>query len=235
MAIGTPVLLGNNSKSLGASDSIVISTTATHSAGERIVVAVAMRGNRTAGSCSDSAGNTYTLDVDASAGTGSGDARVCVYRSDAANALAAGGTITIASSGTAGDGEAVAACVSGCLTGTDASGSGTGSGTSPSGALTTVAASTITWSAMALAKPGLGLVMYTEDSDYTTLFSGAAPTLQAEVTLAYRIRGTAGGDTYAPTLDTSLTWGVGLDAFPGSTAGLGARCDGLLPVLGVGG
>lgn len=52
---------------------------------------------------------------------------------------------------------------------------------------------------------------------------------------AYRIRGTAGGDTYAPTLDTSLSWGVGLDAFPGSTAGIGARCDGLLPVLGVGG
>lgn len=187
----------------GGSDSSVLTTSANHAAGDPIVVFVVCANARTpATTMSDSAGNTYTRAILVTQTS----VRVAIYVSSGAVALASGGTMTVVTSGIgAGEVNMSAIDIHAYRGVAEATGSNTGASGEPSVSLTTVVPRTI---ALACIGQVSGLSgVYDGDADWTPLAGIDATTLIMAV--AYRVKTSAGADTWDPTTGLSVAWAAG--------------------------
>jgi hypothetical protein len=192
MAIGTPVNLGQ----ANASTSVVITTGASVSAGDTIVVSIAVQNSATISSVVDSAGNNYASDKSASQGSEQG----YIYRCANVLALASSGTITVSSN--ASNATAAAISISGITNALDASGTGTGNSSTPSASATNVTADAIFVGAVAF---NTGAVLTQPGGSWNAL-TGKTGTGGADLAWAYQIVAATGSKTYNPTLDVGTQW-----------------------------
>lgn len=229
MAIGTPTYLGGASDATNTVTTLVITTGATASAGNAILVAI-IGGSAVITSLvvTDSAGNTYALTVSNS--WGGGNRELMAYCANPA-LLSSGGTITLTWTGAARVG-AAAVSVSGLglTTPLDITGAGTtGTGTSDSIATGTLTqANEIIIAVTALSNTSAG---YAPGGSFTTL---TAPTQGVNCTLlwSYQIVAVATTVTYAPSWTTSRTFGSNVFTFK-QAGGAVASVGGTLSMMGV--
>src|SRR5262245_4635013 len=94
-AITTPTLVGSLGVQTTGTTLAVTNAGATIPVGSTVIVTVAM--NPVAGtiSCADSAGNTYSLDVNATNGSGTDGVRAALFSTRVTSAIPTGGTITV--------------------------------------------------------------------------------------------------------------------------------------------
>lgn len=183
--IGTPVNLGNVHGSL-------IVTTAAANAGDAIIVALSSK-NATALTVTDSGGNSYVQDVQVANGS---SIQCAIFRSNNANGLASGGTITLGG-GVSGGGAAIV--VSGLdASPVDGTGTETDSATTGTVSLTTGATNDILIGAVA----SNGANTVTSESPGFTSLTGNATS--ASIEWAYNNGVGAGAQTYAPTMSGSV-------------------------------
>ena len=201
--MANPTLIGSATEvELAGSQSTVITTTQNHTAGQLIVVAVTCQAVRTTGAMTDSVGNTYTKIVEAS---NTGDCKATLFRSAGSIALPSGGTISLQTTGISG-GEVcmIAATVAPYRNVTDASNTATAETGDPTIGITTVAAKTISF-ACSGQMYSLAEDTYSGDADWTVI-DMVGPDMETTVlllTFAYRVRTSAGADTWTNAWDTS--------------------------------
>lgn len=202
MAITYGAELGNGESA--GSTTVAITTSAAHTAGQRIVLHVGYTGNtRTLSSLTDSAGNTYTRTL-RKAITG---AVIEGFVSDGALALNSGGTITAVYSGTSLAMVMLANTDNGALATFDATiDSSATLSTAVSDTLATVANKTIVYSGTAAGLSGL-----TGDSTYNgapfTLIRELVHSVQAlRIIVEYAILSTQSTQNYSATLQVASNW-----------------------------
>lgn len=233
-AIGTPVSLGSQSNATGSSTRSIGSLTVP--AGALIIVVLAdsegvdLGPPSPATPVSDTAGNTYVAGTQFNANNN--NVRLRMYYAVNASPLSSG-TIT----GTFGTADAVlktihAAYVTGIANSSpaDAQAAALATSTSPSVATGLLSeADEIVFGVVGV-ESGSSIV-FTEASGFTNLSRTAVSDL---VNLAYKTVSATTSVTYAPTMDGSRHWGVGVWTFKAATGGGGggSACRG--PLLGMG-
>lgn len=210
MPISAPTNLGTVAYAASAASQI-LTTTAAAPAGATVIVRCATTGNTGTPSCTDSAGNTYTLIRDQFSGTASRP-RSVTFASKLTNPLPSGGTITASVNHGTGTGGMAAQYFTGVDTVTDGI---TGSVSSRTGTITTTNADDLLIGAMSYTSTST----YTEAANFTTLASNTGTT-----TLlfgAYRILSAIGTYGWQPTMGSSrnFAWQIfTLKATPAASA-----------------
>lgn len=232
MAAGVPYSLATLRQAAIASGNgktLVMTTTTTHTAGHEIVCLLASQGTRTNVSVTDSAGNSYTVESAESTGATTGDVKIWLARSNGANALASGGTITWTTNGlSGGDGFLGAYGLSGMTDGQDAVGGATGTSASPaSGSVTNVSANA-TWFGF-----WAGATTVTGDSEYTgftELFDSASSNMLFHA--GYKLVNAVAAVNYQPGSAVSCKWACALESIALSVPAY--QLPGFLTIMNIG-
>lgn len=192
-----------------SSTTLALTTTVDVAAGSLIVVVAGNSSSNNISSVTDSAGNTYAVDVSAT-GTirgGIASAPNCV-------ALSSGSTITITFAAASSNRVGLAAGITGVATSAiDKTASATGTSTTPSSGSTAT-----TTKADEIA---IGMVCYdrnanptfTEDALYTTIDSVIGGANVDRLNFAYQVLTSTGTPSYAPTQGASKQWSCAIATY----------------------
>lgn len=229
-AIGTPVLI----ESTGTNASVTsLSCTVPGGgvpAGATIFIAFAQAEAASAHSATDTAGNTYALDVN-DASQVAADLELHLWRSSTGGALTSGNTITVSWTSSVANIRIVCFYVTGLQTSPaplDQSTTAEGTGTAVStGNITTTTADQII---IGVAASSSAATVTTEDAEYTNI---GAQTASRGISVAYRIVSATETNDYAPTWVASENWTALIGSFKAAAAAGGATAS-RLSLQGVG-